>query len=255
MLFKSFALYSILIVVLSSSLFSQKVGFINSQMIREKFPEAKQAEQRIQSMTDEWKRELSAMAMKIDNLDFEIKKNRLVWTETEKVGKDKELADLKKLREDNAKSTFEPGGKFDLAVKVIMSPIEEKIFASVQQIASDQGFDFILDQSVQAIPYVNYKYDMTIKVLKILGVETEDLEKELQQKIDADPRNAKKDSKTPKKKTSRADNDPNAKDTERDFEQKNPNAPLNPNSPLIPNDPKNPHNEPIKRLNEDPNKK
>jgi outer membrane protein len=192
----------VLIIFLSINLtFSQRVGFINSKTIREKFPEAQQAQQRVQSMTEEWKRELDAMQLRIDNLEFEIKKNRLVWTETERIAKENELLNQKKQRELNAKQIFEPNGKYDVAVKTVFTAVEEKIFAAVQQVASDKGFDVILDQSIQPLPYVNYKYDLTIPVLKILGVEVEDLEKELQDKIEKDPRNVEKESKTPRRRS------------------------------------------------------
>ncbi len=181
------------------SAFSQKVGFINSNTIREKYPDAQQAKQRVQSMVDEWKRELDAMQQKVDNLEFDIKKNRLIWTEAEKQSKDSELGTLKKTREDYAKSIFEMNGKHDQAVKTIFTPVEEKIYAAVQQVASDQGFDILVDQSVQPLPYVNYKYDMTVKVLKNLGVNVDELEKDLQDRIEKDPRNQTKETKQPRR--------------------------------------------------------
>ncbi|MFN3780988.1 MAG: hypothetical protein ACK4SO_02300, partial [Candidatus Kapaibacteriota bacterium] len=62
-------------------LYSQRVAFIASDVIRENFPEAKQAEQRIRSIVEEWKRDLEDMDQRIENLKFEINKNRLVWTD------------------------------------------------------------------------------------------------------------------------------------------------------------------------------
>ena len=89
-----------LLFLTNQFIFAQRVAFINSQTIREKFPEAQQAQQRVQSMTDEWKRELDAMQLRIDNLEFEIKKNRLVWTEAERLAKENELLTFKKQREE-----------------------------------------------------------------------------------------------------------------------------------------------------------
>jgi outer membrane protein len=208
----------------ANSTFAQKVGFLNSNTIREKFPDAQQAQQRVQSMTDEWKRELDAMQQKYDNLEFEIKKNRLVWTDTERQNKDSELGMLKKTREDYARAIFEPKGKYDQAVLTIFSPIEEKIYAAVQQVSADQGFDILIDQSIQPLPYVNYKYDMTVNVLKNLGVDVADLEKDLKERIDKDPRNQQRESKAParrKRGGSSSDND-NNRTFEQPADNKNP---------------------------------
>lgn len=173
----------------SFQLFGQRVGFIATDIIREKFPEAKQAEQRIRSIVEEWKRELEDIDQRIENLKFEINKNRLIWTEEEKKAKEKELEDLTTQKLTYSRKKFEPGGEYDMIVKTIMQPVEEKIYAAVQKVAAENGFDIIWDKSSNPLAYVNYKYDLTLKVLRELGVDVSQMEKELQEKIAKDPRN------------------------------------------------------------------
>lgn len=192
----------LVMLIIPVSLFSQRVGFINSVMIRENLPESKQADQRIQSIVDEWKREISDYDQQIKNLEFEIKKNRLVWTEYEKSDKEDELKKLMQTRQQFIKEKFEPGAEYDQVVKDITSVVEEKIYAAVQQVAVDKGFDIILDQAEQPVPYANYKYDLTIEVLKLLGVNVEEMQKDLDEKIKKDPRNERKESKRPTRRRS-----------------------------------------------------
>jgi outer membrane protein len=131
--------YSIITLSLLLTLFmiipalAQKTGFINSEMIREKLPDAKLAEQRCQTMVDEWKRELKSMEDKEESLQFEIKKNRLVWSDAEKQKADKELKDLQSKRLTYANEKFSPSAnsEYDKIVEQIMRPVEEKIFAAV----------------------------------------------------------------------------------------------------------------------------
>lgn len=190
-------LYLLLILVAASTsmTFAQKVAFVVSDVIRDNFPEARQAEQRIKSIVDDWKRELEGMDKQITDLQQEIAKNRLIWSDEEKRTKDKQLSDIKVSRMEFARHKFEPGGEYDQVVKAMMKPIEEKIFATVHQVAADEGFDIVLDKSVQSIPYANSKYDLTVKVLRKLGVNVEKLEAELKEKIKKDPRNKRKKSK------------------------------------------------------------
>ncbi|MCX6147465.1 MAG: hypothetical protein NTW25_09490, partial [Candidatus Kapabacteria bacterium] len=75
----------IFVFAMFESSFTQKVAFISSETIRTKFPEAQQAEQRIQSIVDGWKRDNDATQKKIDAIEFEIKKNRLIWTDQERI--------------------------------------------------------------------------------------------------------------------------------------------------------------------------
>ena len=178
-----------------NGLFAQKVAFVVTDVIRDNFPEARQAEQRLKSIVDDWKRELEGIEKQIANLKQDIAKNRLIWSDEEKATKQQQLADLNVTRQDFARRKFEPGGEYDQVVKAMMKPIEEKIYATVQQVAADEGYDIVLDKSVQAIPYSNPKYDLTVKVLRKLGVNVEKLEAELQEKIKKDPRNQRKKSK------------------------------------------------------------
>ncbi|MGE5480903.1 MAG: OmpH family outer membrane protein [Chloroflexota bacterium] len=226
---KSIILIAIILFATSGAL-AQKVGFISSNVIREKFSESQQADQRIQSFVEDWKREIASYQKQIEDLEFEIKKNRLVWSDAEKIQKDKDLANLRSNLDSYAKQKFEQGGEYDLTVSQIRKPVEQKIYAAVQEVASDQGYDIIIDQSVQPLPYVNFKYDLTLRVLKALGVNVEELEKEQQEKIDKDPRNAKKESKTPRRASSRrrgatATEPEEEKPTEeREFEQPSENG-------------------------------
>ncbi len=209
-----------LMFLLPETMPAQRVGFISSKMVRNKFNEAKQADQRIQSIVEEWNRELDAMQKQVEDLEFEIKKNRLIWSDEERFEKEKELKQLTSDRRTYAQAKFEPGGEYDLIVKQLMTPVEIKIYAAVQKVASDEGYDLILDQSIQPIPYTNYKYDLTVKVLRELGVNVDEMEKELQKKISKDPRNKRKKSRKPGKRRRRSRNNPNKSIEDRKIEKR-----------------------------------
>jgi outer membrane protein len=199
--------YLILIAIILSaySVKAQKVGFISSDDIRKNFPEAKQADQRLQSIVEEWKRELQSIEDNIRILEDEIKKNRLVWSDEERNANENELNEMKKLQKTYSKDKFEVGGEYDKTVQMLMKKIEEKIYAATQEVAADEGYDIIFDKSVQPLPYVNFKYDLTVKVLRKLGVDTKKLEEEMDAKITQDPRNQQKESRqAPSKRRSKS---------------------------------------------------
>lgn len=201
---KIYLLITLIFSGFALNVFSQRVGFIATDVIRENFPEAKQAEQRIRSIVDEWKRELEELDQRIENLKFEISKNRLVWSDEERRFKEKELVDLNSQKLAYSRKKFEPGGEYDYIVKTILQPVEEKILAAMQKVAADNGFDLIWDKSTQPLAYVNYKYDLTLKVLRELGVDVSNMEKELQEKISKDPRNQQKETPSSLRKKSRS---------------------------------------------------
>ncbi|MFH1049720.1 MAG: OmpH family outer membrane protein [bacterium] len=202
---KSYFILLIAILISALTLKAQKVGFISSDDIRKNFPEARQADQRLQSIVEEWKRELQSIEENIRILEDEIKKNRLVWSDEERTTNESELNELKKLQKTFAKDKFEVDGEYDKAVQMLMQKIEEKIYAATQDVAANEGYDIVFDKSVQPLPYVNFKYDLTVKVLRKLGVDTKKLEEELDAKITKDPRNQQSESKqAPSKRRSKS---------------------------------------------------
>jgi outer membrane protein len=225
-------LSSLFVIVFTPEvLFSQRVGFIASDVIRAHLTDAKQADQRIKTIVDEWKRELETMDKNIDILETDIKKNRLIWTDEERQEKEKELENLKNEKMTYARNKYETNGEYDKTVKEIYKPIEEKIYAAVQEVANEEGYDIIFDKSVQPLPYTNFKFDLTIKVLRKLGVNDEELEKEQQEKIAKDPRNFQRKSQEPPKRTkSRINPQEENRDIERQPNTTNPPPPVLPDS-------------------------
>ncbi len=161
-----------------------RVGFISSEEIRKRFPEWQQAEQRLRSLSDEWQRTLEEMGRQMTQLEEEIRKNRLIWTDEEQKQKETELQNLRRQRENFFRQCFAPGGRYDSAAAAIYQPVEAKIFAAVQEVAIAEGYDFVWDKSRHPLVFANPKFDLTVKVLKRLGVETRELEVQQQQQIE-----------------------------------------------------------------------
>lgn len=107
-------------------------------MIREKFPKVKKAEEIIQSKVDEWIIELDNYQEKIDNVELDIEKNKLILTEQELEDRIVKLSFIKEEKAAYAASCFESGGEYDKLVKAVWVPIEKKIFDGTNEIIEKQ---------------------------------------------------------------------------------------------------------------------
>ena len=117
---------------------AQNVSYISSEMIREKFPKVKKAEEIIQSKVDEWIIELDNYQEKIDNVELDIEKNKLILTEQELEDRIVKLSFIKVEKAAYAASCFESGGEYDKLVKAVWVPIEKKIFDGTNEILGNQ---------------------------------------------------------------------------------------------------------------------
>ncbi|NQW30535.1 MAG: OmpH family outer membrane protein [Ignavibacteria bacterium] len=217
---------------------AQKVGYVSSDAIRTAYEPNRQAEERLNALVTEWKGELAQRQRDVDELEIEMKKNRLIWSDAERQQKDRELEDKRSDRDKFAREKFEPGGEHDKVAEGLFKAIWDKIYFGIQKVAAAEGYDMVWDKSVQPLVYVNAKYDITVKVMKELGIDADDLERKQKLVVEGDPRNQRAEE--PRKRKSRrrstsADvpEDPAPTDT-----QSNPNvqnAPLGPDGqPILP---------------------
>ncbi len=197
-------LCTLCVLAATSALAQTRVGYVASLVIRERFPEAQQVSQRIETVVGEWKKNLEERQAVIDNLQVEIQKNRLIWGDEERRQKEEQLQKLKNDREEFARMRFGPDGEFDKLVSELYRPIEAKIFAAIQDVANSDGYDIIWDKSTQPLVYVNPRYDITIKVMERLGIPVDDLRAQQEEAVKNDPRNQEKESSSTSKRRSRS---------------------------------------------------
>lgn len=168
---------------------AQKIGYVSTDFIRSQYESARQAEERLSAYVDEWKADMAQKQRDIDELETEIKKNRLIWSDQERQIKEKEIDEKRRERDQFARLKFEPGGEYDQNAEQLMQAVWKKIYTAIQKVAATDAYDIVWDKSVQPLVYVNAKYDITAKVMKELGIDAGDLEAKQKEAIEGDPRN------------------------------------------------------------------
>ena len=76
--------------------------------------------------------------------------------------KEKEVRDMQKQK-------FGPEGALFKKRQELVEPIQERVYAAIENFANDKGFDFIFDKgSASGMIFSNERYDKTDDVLKEL---------------------------------------------------------------------------------------
>jgi len=231
-------LTSFVCLVLAQSAFAQKIGYVSTDAIRVQFEPNKQAEERLNSYVEEWKAEMAQRQRDIEELELEIKKNRLIWSDQERQVKEKEVNDKRIDRDQYARMKFEPGGEHDQQAEALFKAVWNKIYFSIQKVSVTEGYDIVWDKSVQPLVYVNAKYDITVKVMKELGIDADELERKQKEVVDSDPRNKRvEESRKRKSRKSTVDStqNPDVTPPPATTDTTNPKAPVIMPSGLMPN--------------------
>jgi outer membrane protein len=150
---------------------AQKYAIIDTRYILDKMPDYKQAQKQLDGIAADWQKDIDGKQAELDKmykdydaeqvmLSDELKKKR----EDQLFNKEKELRDLQRQR-------FGFEGDLFKKRQELVKPIQDKVFNSVQKMAVQRGYDFVLDKSEGiTIIFADPKLDKSEDVLKDLGV-------------------------------------------------------------------------------------
>jgi outer membrane protein len=151
--------------------FSQKYAIIDTRYILDKMPDYTAAQKQLDDIAGSWQKEIDGKQAELDKMykDFEaeqvmlsddLKKKR----EDQLFMKEKELRDLQRKR-------FGFEGEHFKKRQELIKPVQDKVYNSVQKMAVQRGYDFVLDKSEGiTIIFADPKLDKSEDVLKDLGV-------------------------------------------------------------------------------------
>ncbi len=159
-------------VVMATNAFAQKIGYVASDLILINLPEASAAQTRLGEIQAGWLREIEQMENEQKKLRNEIETNRLIWSQQERKDAEAKLANVQARLTEFRKAKYAPKGEYEKLQGEIMKPVFDNITRAIEEEAKSQKMDIVFDKSSTsaAIFYVNPQVDLTIAVLKRLGV-------------------------------------------------------------------------------------
>ena len=143
-----------------------KIAHINSEAIMQALPEAVDAQRTIDGLTSQWDQELQKMQddwkKKLDEYD----KKKLILTDQVRADQEKELRELDVAITDFRNKKFGQNGELFQKQNEVMKPIQNKLFKILEEIAKEDGYDYIFDKSGEILLlYSNDKLDLTQTVI------------------------------------------------------------------------------------------
>ncbi|MGE5107628.1 MAG: OmpH family outer membrane protein [Sphingobacteriales bacterium] len=168
---KKLILAAIITVFAGFTASAQRYAIIDSKYILEKLPDYKDAQKKLDDISDLWQKEIDQKSAELEKmyknfeaeqvmLSDELKKKR----EDEIFNKEKDLRDLQKKR-------FGFEGDLFRKRQELIRPIQDKVYNAVQKLATERSFDFVLDKSEGiTVIFADPKLDKSDDILKILGV-------------------------------------------------------------------------------------
>ncbi len=142
------------------------IGYINSETIMQALPEAIDAQRSLDALVTQWEGELQKMQSEWKRKFDEYDRKKLILTEQTRAETERQLRELDQSITDYRNKKFGQSGELFLKQNEVMKPIQNKMFQVLEEVAKEDGYDYIFDKSGEILlMYANSKLDLTQKVL------------------------------------------------------------------------------------------
>lgn len=150
---------------------AQRYAIIDTRYILDKMPEYRDAEKRLQALSEQWQKDLDQRQADLDKMykNFEAEQYMLA-DELKKKREDELFNRERELRELQRRRFGYEGDLFKERQKLV-KPLQDKVYNAVQKIAIARSYDFILDKSEGiTVIFADPKLDKSDDVLREMGI-------------------------------------------------------------------------------------
>lgn len=150
---------------------AQKYAYIDSDYILKNMPEYVDAKEKLDKLADRWTKEIeeryAALKTKKDNFARE----EVLLPSEEKQKRQDEITKLETEAMQMQKLRFGVEGDYFMKRQELIKPIQDKVYDSMQKVASKKTYVFVFDKANQSnLVYADSKFDISDEILKDLGV-------------------------------------------------------------------------------------
>ena len=152
-----------------------RLGYIDSEILKKNLPEFKQAQQEMDSLREQYEREMGDRQSKLIKMQEDFRKQELLMSESRKAELQAEFEQQMMQLEEFRARKFGPEGELVQKNFELSAPIFEWVNEILQEVGKEGSYDFIFDVGGNSgIVYAaEGKYDLTETVLEQLDAARE----------------------------------------------------------------------------------
>ena len=159
--------------ILNAGIFAQlKIGYVDSDTIMDKLPDAKDAQERLDAIIQEWQEEITRLQNEWQTKYDDYEKRKLIMSDQKRSETEKELVAMEDNIAKYRQEKFGPNGELFKQQTELMEPIQNRVFNVIQEVAEEKDLDFVFDRSGDIIfLYAKEEHDITPQVIEKLQIE------------------------------------------------------------------------------------
>ena len=146
-----------------------RIGYIDMQYILQNVPDFIEAKNQLELKAQKWKQEAEVKKTDITKLKDALKTERVLLTKELIEEREEEIAFLETELSEFQQKRFGPNGDLAVQRSVLVKPIQDQVFTTVQDIAEIRKYDFVFDKSSDlTMLFAAKKFDISDQVIRAL---------------------------------------------------------------------------------------
>lgn len=157
--------------LMGTTAFAQKLAYVDSEYIMKHVPEYGEAEKKLDGLSKQWQAEVDKQYEEIEQMYQAYQKDQASLNEDLRRRREDEIVNKEKSVKEFQQSKFGFEGELFQQRETLMNPIQERIDKAIQEVATAEQLDFIMDRRSEAtFLYANPSLDKSDDVITKLGL-------------------------------------------------------------------------------------
>ncbi|WP_027125716.1 OmpH family outer membrane protein [Gelidibacter mesophilus] len=146
-----------------------RIGYIDTEYILQNVPEYQEATAQLDTKVLQWKSDVEQRMAEMAQKKLQLNNERVLLTQELYEERFEDITFEEKEILDYQQKRFGPNGDLMIQKQQLIQPIQDQIFAAVQEIASSNEYDFIFDKSADVVMlYSAERFDISERVLRTI---------------------------------------------------------------------------------------
>tara|TARA_B110000444_G_scaffold53158_1_gene49060 strand:- start:3883 stop:4386 length:504 start_codon:yes stop_codon:yes gene_type:complete len=157
-------------ILLSFSLFGQRLAYVDTHKILNSIPEYQQSQLEINRLSENWENEISRLFQRANGLKAQLEAEKVLLTPEMIKDRDVSIRSMSDSARVKQMRYFGPTGSLFSKREEMVAPLQALIAGAIKEIARKKKLDFVFDKgSSVSVVYANESNDITSDVLRQLG--------------------------------------------------------------------------------------
>lgn len=150
---------------------AQKTGYVDTEYILKHIPDYKSSLTQIEGLSKQYQNEVDQVFKDVDKMYKAYQADQVLLTDDMRKRRENEIIDTERKAKELQRQKFGPEGDLFQTRNKLLKPIQEKVAATIAEVAKNKYIDFVFDKSSEStmIIYASASFDISNDVITKLG--------------------------------------------------------------------------------------